>query len=232
MAILYFVQAASIAPGLAHLPVAKFLEGELNFDAIQLSWFQEVILIPWFFKPIWGILADTVPLMGYFIKPYFFICYGLILSSFLTLSQLNFYTVNVLLAASLIISTSISFTDVLTDRLMIVQGKRLNAISLLQATQWIGLGFSAMGVYVWGGWLADNASLSTAFLLSTVIPCIGIIVISKFIDEPLKQERILLKQHLKNLKEFILSNQVLSIFILVICIGITPKTPIWTSGGI
>ncbi|MGP1385818.1 MAG: hypothetical protein ACTS2F_19830 [Thainema sp.] len=227
MVLLYFVQAACVNPGLAQLPVAKYLEEELQFTAAELAGFQAIIFLPWFIKPVWGILVDSVPLLGYRMKSYFFICYGLVFTSFLILGQVKTYTLTTLIVAILVISASIAFSDVLTDRLMVVEGQRYQATRPLQAAQWAGLGFGAVGMYLMGGWLADHMPLSIAFFASVIIPCFGLTVVTRFIQEPSGQQSLPIRQHLNTLKQAIQSAQALAILALVFCLGLAPKLPVY-----
>jgi hypothetical protein len=79
MALFYGIQAACSNPGLAFLPVATYLKESLGFSATQLVSFQAIAFLPWFTKPLWGMLTDGVPLLGYSQKSYFLVCYGLII---------------------------------------------------------------------------------------------------------------------------------------------------------
>lgn len=227
MALLYLIQAACVNPGLAQLPVAKYLEEELQFTAAELAGFQAIIFLPWFIKPVWGILVDSAPLLGYRMKSYFFICYSLVLTSFLVLGQIKTYTLTTLVVTILIISASIAFSDVLTDRLMVVEGQRYQATRPLQAAQWAGLGFGAVGMYLMGGWLADHTSLSTAFFASAIIPCFGLTVVAQFLNEPSGQQSIPIRQNLNTLKQAIQSARSLAILVLVVCLGLAPKLPMY-----
>jgi hypothetical protein len=178
MALLYAIQAACSNPGLAYLPVATYLTHTLSFSAAQLASFQAIILLPWFTKPLWGLLADGVA--GWNISPrnYLLICYGGIVLCFGVLSLWATPAFAGLLGLILVISTAVAFTDVLADRLMVVEGKRQGRTNLLQAAQWAGLGFTAIAMFLCGGWLADHASLATAFGLSMMLPAMGGLVVA------------------------------------------------------
>jgi predicted MFS family arabinose efflux permease len=184
MLLLYGIQAACSNPGLAYLPLVAYLTDTLGFSAAQLASFQAVALLPWFSKPLWGLLADGVPLLGYRLKGYLVLCYSLIIVCFIGLGTWANPSVAVLLSVVLAISTGVAFSDVLADRLMVVEGQKRQRANLLQAAQWTGLGFTAIAMYGLGGWLADRASLSTAFFLSTIMPGVGLVVACTLREKP------------------------------------------------
>ncbi|MFG6107485.1 MFS transporter [Leptothoe sp. EHU-05/26/07-4] len=81
------------------------------------------------------------------------------------------------------ISTGVAFSDVVADKLMVVEGQKQGNANILQASQWAGLGFTAIAMYGLGGWLAEHTPLSTVFLLSTIFPGIGFIAVLSFFPE-------------------------------------------------
>ncbi|MDA0269235.1 MAG: hypothetical protein O3A14_20340 [Cyanobacteria bacterium] len=64
MVLLYGIQAACSNPGLAYLPLVAYLTDTKGFSATQLASFQTVVVLPWFSKPLWGLIADGVPPVG------------------------------------------------------------------------------------------------------------------------------------------------------------------------
>lgn len=187
MVLLYGIQAACSNPGLAFLPLVTYMTDTLGFSATQLASFQLIALLPWFIKPLWGLLVDGVPLLGYTFKSYLLICYGVIIASFVMMGSWDEPSAMGLFASALVISTGVAFSDVVADKLMVVEGQKHGNANILQASQWAGLGFTAIAMYGLGGWLAEHTPLSTVFLLSTILPGVGfIIVLSFFREQPNK----------------------------------------------
>lgn len=184
MVLLYGIQAACSNPGLAYLPLVTYLTDTLGFSATQLASFQAVVLLPWFSKPLWGLIADGVPLWGYRLKSHLLLCYSVVVLAFVLLSRWAEPSAALLIGGILVISTGVAFSDVLADKLMVEEGQKRQRANLLQAAQWGGLGFTAIAMYGFGGWLADHASLGTALLLSTILPGIGILVVAYGLHEP------------------------------------------------
>jgi len=49
---------------LAKLPIQFILKDELSVKANEMALFLAVILIPWYAKPLFGMVADSIPLLG------------------------------------------------------------------------------------------------------------------------------------------------------------------------
>ena len=171
---MYAMQAACSNPGFAFLAVASYLSDTLGFSATQLASFQAIVFLPWFAKPLLGILTDGLPLWGYRFKSYLVICYATVVISFIGLGSWPQPSARVLLIGLVLLSTGIACSDVLADRLMVIRGRATDRINRLQAAQWTGLGFTAVAVLVLGGWSADHLSLARVFFLSALLPVVAL----------------------------------------------------------
>lgn len=58
---------------------------------------------------------------------------------------------------------------------MVVQGTILNNTAHLQAVQWTSLSFGQALMYYIGGWFAQNSKLHMAFLVTAIVPLIGLV---------------------------------------------------------
>jgi hypothetical protein len=177
MALLYAVQAATGNPGLAYLPVAAHLT-RLGFSAAQLAGFQAAVLLPWVTKPLWALLIDGLALRGVQTKGVLVICLGLMVVGFGWLSQNSAPTVNALWLGLGGVSTLVAIADVLSDRWMVVEGRRHQRGNLYQAAQWVGWGGTAMAMFVVGGWLADRMPLHQVFGWSLVVPGCALLLVA------------------------------------------------------
>ncbi len=184
MALLYAVQAATGNPGLAYLPVAAYLT-RLGFSATQLAGFQAAVLLPWVTKPLWALLVDRLARLGAQTKGCLVVCFGLIVVGFGLLSQNPEPTVNQLLMGLGLLSTLVAIADVLSDRWMVVEGRRHQRGNLYQAAQWVGWGATAMAMFWGGGWLADRIPLNQVFGLSMVVPSLALLLVAWKLPETL-----------------------------------------------
>ena len=227
MALFYLIQTYGSNPGLFDIPLSLYLKENLNLDAAESATFWSLVSLPWFIKPFFGVIADSFPLFGYRMKGYFITCYTLAFAVLLGLAGFSGYTALMLLISMVIVSTCIAFSDVLTDKLMVVEGKPKGKTSILQAAQWAAKGLGGAFMYYLGGWIAQNANLSFAFLLTAVVPFLGLIS-TLFIlpDVKIEPSKNFIKKNIKALWLGMRLPKFLAAFIFIGCFRFRPEPPI------
>lgn len=227
MALFYLIQTYGSNPGIFDIPLSLYLKDNLNLDAAESASFWSLVGLPWFIKPLWGVIADSFPLFGYRMKGYFITCYTLAFAVLLGLARFSGYTTSMLLISMVIVSTCIAFSDVLTDKLMVVEGKSKGKTSILQAAQWSARGLGGASMYYLGGWIVQNANLSFAFLLTAIVPFLGLIATLFILPEAkIENSKVSLKKNIKALWLGVRSPQFLAAFIFIACFRFRPEPPI------
>ncbi|NJK99430.1 MAG: folate/biopterin family MFS transporter [Spirulinaceae cyanobacterium SM2_1_0] len=183
LAVCYLVQAYTSNPGLAALPIVLHLKEILGLDAAQVASFQAIAFLPWYAKPLFGLLTDGVSLWGYRVKSYLLLCYALAAVLLLGAGLTGISSFTGLLAIALLVSISIAFSDVLADKWMVVRGKAAGNTALLQATQWTAAGLGGASAYYLGGILAQDGQLSLAIGLSAIAPLLGLVAVPLWLRE-------------------------------------------------
>ncbi|MEE9281263.1 MAG: MFS transporter [Myxococcota bacterium] len=183
MSLFYLIQLYGGNPGLFDIPLQLYLKETLGFSAEQLAWFFTVTVFPWTIKPLWGIISDSYPVFGSTVRSYFILCYALSFGLFVGLGSLGSLNGMILLGAVGLASTAIAFSDVLTDKLMVVEGREEGTTGVLQAAQWSAFSFGGAAMMYLGGWIAERGSLSTAFLLTALVPLLGLVATLALIRE-------------------------------------------------
>ncbi|MGB3510551.1 MAG: MFS transporter [Microcoleaceae cyanobacterium] len=228
MAIFYFIQTYASNPGIFSISLELYLKENLNFKAAELTAFLSLAAFPWFFKPIWGLIADSFTLFGYHLKSYFIVCYAVAAIVLFYLSRFQNYQNYILLISLVIISICISFSDVLTDKLMVVEGKLRGQISVLQASQWTARGLGGALMYYLGGWVAQNANLSLAFLITAFVPMAGLIAALTMLSEPkVASEKKSWKISINSLWSATKSWQFITVIIFITCFRCRPEPPLF-----
>lgn len=226
MVLFYLIQAYGSRPGLFDLPLTIYLKESLDLSPAQLAAFSSLTFLPWSIRPLFGIIGDAVPLFGYQFKSYFFIFYTLAFGVLLGLSGFQPYTLSLLSIGMVLVNISIAFSDVLTDKIMVVQGKILGNTAQLQAAQWTARGFGSALLFYIGGWLAQNSNLSIAFLLTAIVPLIGLgTTFVLFSDEKKQQKPVSIKNSLSVLGSAVRSRQLLAIIGFIACLEFTLVPP-------
>lgn len=227
MVLFYLIQTYGCNPGLFGLPLTIYLKESLGLSPAQLASFSSLIFIPWLIRPLYGIIGDAVSIFGYQFKSYFFICYSLTLAVLLGLSGFQVNTILLLAIALILVNLSIAFSDVLTDKIMVVQGRIFNNTARLQAAQWTALGFGKGLLYYISGWLAQNSNLSMAFLLTAIVPLIGLVATFLLLADEKKQPKtVSVKSSLTSLWLALKSRQLLAVIGFIACLEFTLVPPL------
>ncbi len=162
----YFLQGMSGNPGLHRQALNFYLTEHLSFGAADLAYFTFLITIPWMVKPIYGIIADSLPLFGYQMKSYFILGSLIASLSYLIIFWFGSSTVSSLSFLFILPAVGVASSDVLCDKWMLVTGKPLNITDRMQSAQWFSISIAGIIIMVAGGYIAQYMSLRHAVLLS------------------------------------------------------------------
>lgn len=170
--IVYFAQ------GMIYLPdqVVSIVFKERGLTAGQLAAFTWITTIPWFIKPGYGLLSDFVPLFGTRRRSYFLLMSGLAAASALALSLMPGASYAWLATMITLLWLGVGFTDVLTDALMVENGKRVGLTGAFQSVQWGALSAASILVGVGGGYLAERRAFAAAFAVVACFPIVSFLM--------------------------------------------------------
>jgi MFS family permease len=179
-AIVYFAQ------GMVYLPdqVVSIVFKERGLTAGQLATFSWIITIPWFIKPVYGLLSDFVPIAGTRRRSYFLIMAALATVSAIAVSLMTGAPYWALAVIITLLWLGVGFTDVLTDALMVENGKPRGLTGTFQSVQWAALSASSILVGVAGGYLAEYRAFAAAFALVACFPLISLLMAWLVVQEP------------------------------------------------
>ena len=182
-ATVYFVQGIlDLSSGLANLPIQYFLKEEMGLTAAQVGFFFAAIGLGWTIKPLYGLISDFFPLVGYHRKSYLLLMSTLGMCSWLALCFFppQYYPVLLLLMTC---SVALAFSDVMVDALMVETGRPLGLTGSFQAIQWAAISFAFALAQLGGGYLSTHAAPQTAFLISALFPLITLTVTLGVVQE-------------------------------------------------
>ncbi|HXU90139.1 MAG TPA: MFS transporter [Methylomirabilota bacterium] len=197
-AVVYFSQ------GMYHVAdqtLTLTLKERLGMSAAQVGTFGTVTLVPWVIKPLYGIISDGFPVFGRRRKSYFLITCALATLACLGLSLLGVPTYWTLAGLVIVMGVGFAFTDVLTDAMMVENGKPLGLTGAFQSVQWAAINVATIVVGVIGGYMAEHRSLRGAFLVAACFPVIALVLGAAFIHEiPAKSQREELRETWRGIK--------------------------------
>lgn len=171
--------------GLLSQPVRSLLGGWGQTTA-QIASFSALVAIPWFLKPVYGLLTDFVPVAGTRRKGYLFIGSGVAGAAFLGLvaTPPRVGATTPLMVWLLIATAALAFTDVAADALMVERGQPMGLTGRLQAVQWASMYAAGIISGMLGGWLSEYRRQDLAYLLCGVGAFTAMLLAALCVDEP------------------------------------------------
>src|SRR5262249_16371682 len=185
-AVVYFSQ------GMYHVAdqvVTLTLKETLGLTPAQVGTFGMLVLVPWVIKPIYGLVSDGFPLFGRRRKSYFLLSSALATLAGVVLWLQGEPTYGSLASRAIVMGLGIAFTDVLTDAMMVENGKPLGLTGAFQSVQWTAINVAMLLVGFVGGYLAQRHMLHVGFLLAAAFPFLALIMGAAFIHEPRARSR-------------------------------------------
>src|SRR5580700_7389162 len=88
-AVIYIAEGMGQMGGLIGQPLSYYLLKQFNWDATQISAMLYLLCIPWFIRPIYGMISDFIPLFGYRRKLYLVLANLLAVIGFLLLTGMT-----------------------------------------------------------------------------------------------------------------------------------------------
>jgi len=165
------------------------LKEKLGLSPSEVATFGTIILVPWVIKPVYGMISDAFPIFGRRRKSYFVLTCSLATLAALGLwlqGEPTYWSMAVLLV---VVGIGIAFTDVLTDAMMVENGKPLGLTGAFQSVQWTAISVATLLVGLVGGYLAQHRLLHTGFLLVATFPFVALAMGARFIHEPVAKSR-------------------------------------------
>jgi MFS family permease len=185
--VVYFSQ------GMYHVPdqmVTLTLKEGFGLSPSQVANFGWIILIPWVIKPVYGLLSDSVPLFGRRRKSYFLLTCTLATVAAVVLSLMGAPAYWRMAFLITVMNLGIAFTDVLTDAMMVENGKPLGLTGAFQSVQWASINVATILYGTIGGYLAESRNLPAGFLIAALFPFLALVMGAVFIHEaPAKSRR-------------------------------------------
>jgi Na+/melibiose symporter-like transporter len=200
--VVYFAQGMWYLPNQTITIVLK----DRGLSAGQVADFGLITIVPWFIKPLYGLLSDFVPLFGRRRRSYFLLTSalagvsGLLLAwgdwiatgSIRTFDVLGLTTFTLVegVVVFTVMALGLAFTDVLTDAMMVESGRPRGLTGAFQSVQWACITLASVLVGEVGGQMAESRSLRAAFLLAACFPLMSLSMGVAFVREtPARADR-------------------------------------------
>jgi MFS family permease len=181
-ALIYFFSPNGLA-SLPGLTINFLLKDTLHMTASQASYFSALTVLGWALKPLWGIISDVFPILGYRRKSYLVLTSLGAATVWLVLGQIENYSTFHLLILFTLSSISYAFMDVLCDALMVETGKPLGLTARFQSVQWTAVYAASIITGYAGGWVAEHWSPQKTFSVNAIFPLLILGAIFLFLKD-------------------------------------------------
>lgn len=166
-------------PGtIGRLPFSLLLKNQLHMPAFKISAFWAIATIPWYLKPLFGLISDAYPLFGTRRRGYLLtgtIVAGIFWLAFTIVPRAYFP----LLALSTLLNSAMAFVATVVGGFQIEIGQRYGATGRLASLREGLDGVMALGAGPVGGLLAVCAfgwtGLTGAFILLSFVPVVALL---------------------------------------------------------
>jgi hypothetical protein len=152
----YTVQGSS---ALSDIPTLYFIKFVLQMGDAGGQLFQSLKSIGWLIKPLWGFISDRFPIFGYRRRSWFILMASLGFVFWVVNALMAFVGIRIpllyLVGFNLAFSTY-AFVDVVSDALMVEQGRRLRRVASFINFQWTMLSISNAAATAVSGWFQEQ----------------------------------------------------------------------------
>ncbi len=177
--IVYFAQGMSALP----VQVIAISFKDQGLEADDVAAFFLLASIPWFIKPLYGLISDFLPLFGQRRKSYLLLTSALACVAGLIAGFSAHYTYWELAILYTMMGLGLAYNDVLADALMVEKGKLNGLTGAFQSVQWIAVTAASIIVGLLGGYFAENRDLKAAFAVAAIFPFIVLLMAAFFVRE-------------------------------------------------
>jgi MFS family permease len=184
-ALVYVVEGIGQSDGLISQPLNYYLKQVYQWTPVQITAFLTVLNLPWFFKPLYGIVSDFVPLFGSRRKSYLLLANALAAAAYF--SMVGAAAPNTLLVLLLLAVYGMAIASTMAGAVLVENGQRFHASSTFVNQQWLWFEIAAIGVSFLGGalvqWLSPIGAVHAAALIAAVPPLLVIFATLILIEE-------------------------------------------------
>src|SRR4051812_14657219 len=172
--------------GVIWQPLTHYLKQTQGWDTVQIAASLAVLDVPWVIKPIYGIVSDFLPLLGYRRRSYLLLANAGAVAAFLWTTQV--LAPSAIVFALLLTAIAMAMASTVCGALLVENGQKHNASAAFINQQWLWFNVAMMvGSLLGGGVIeilpAAGAALHAAVAIAAVAPILVIVSCIALVDE-------------------------------------------------
>ena len=174
-ALVYLAEGIGQSDGLIAQPLNYYLKETYQWTPVQITAFLTVLNLPWFLKPLYGMVSDFVPLFGYRRKPYLILANGMAAAAYFSIAAA--VTPGALILLLLLTAYGMAIASTLAGAVLVENGQKFNKSTVFINQEWLWFNIATIAASLLGGafvqWLmpltAVHAAAATAAIVSIVV---------------------------------------------------------------
>jgi MFS family permease len=236
-AIVYAVEGIGQAKsGIIWQPLTHFLKESMGWTATQISTSLAALDIPWVIKPLYGLVSDFVPLLGYRRRSYLLLANLLAVGAFLWVAQetsTQETITNAIIGALTLTAIAMAISSTLCGALLVENGQALNASAAFVNQQWLWFNIATMAASLLGGYLialfSPLGALRAAAWIAAIAPIAVLVCLTLVHEAPSRLGRVDLARRLSGLAAVFRSRALLMTAAFLFCYYFSPGfgTPLY-----
>lgn len=181
--ILFLVYWSQGFKSLSSLAITFYYKDILHLDPGTTQFIRTFTIVAWLIKPVYGLISDNFPILGFHRKSYLFISGVIgIISMLSILLHTNLY---LSVIALLLSEFSQAFCDVIADAIMVEQSRNDEAgSSALQSYSWTVMAFGGIIGSISGGLFLEIFSPTVLIASTAICPFFLVVSACKFKESP------------------------------------------------
>lgn len=180
-AVVYTVEGFCQAKiGVVWQPLTHYLKESQGWDAVHIATSLAVLDVPWVVKPLYGIISDFLPLLGYRRRSYLLLANAVAVAAFLWATQA--LAPPILILALVLSAIALAIASTVCGALLVENGQRTHESAAFINQQWLWFNVAVMAASIIGGelieYLSPAGALHMALGIAAAVPVAALISIN------------------------------------------------------
>jgi MFS family permease len=175
-ALVYLIEGIGQSDGLIGQPLNYYLKQVYQWTPVQIAAFLTVLNLPWFLKPIYGVVSDFVPLFGYRRKTYLIAANALAAVAYCLILSVS--APGSLVFLLLLSAYGMAIASTLCGALLVENGQKFDTCNAFVNQQWLWFNIAAIFTSLGGGllieWLTPLSAVHAAAAIAGLAPLLVI----------------------------------------------------------
>ena len=184
-ALVYLTEGIGQSDGLIAQPLNYYLKQVYQWTPVQITAFLTVLNLPWFLKPLYGVVSDFIPLFGYRRKAYLLLSNGLAAAAYFSIAGAA--TPGTLVFLLLLAVYGMAIASTLCGAVLVENGQKFNANAVFVNQQQLWFNVAAILTSLLGGafvqWMMPLTAIHAAAAIAGIAPILVIFGTLALIDE-------------------------------------------------